>query len=141
MWAVADDDQDWTQKPIVKLAGNSPELKKWLPAVTVLNVNIPDLPLCEIRGLRPTRMGRRDYEDEIVRRLDPHGVPYYWIGGSDPAHVAGEGTDFDAVENGYVSATPLHRDLTNYASLGELGHLKIGLPDSFDVRLDSLRKN
>jgi 5'-nucleotidase len=95
-------------------------LERGLPADTMLNVNVPDLPADEIRGMRVTRMGRRHYEDEIVRRLDPRGREYYWIGGSAPSHHAEEGTDFEAVEGKYVSLTPLQRDVTNYSVLETL---------------------
>lgn len=91
-----------------------------VPEDTVLNVNVPDVPLEDIQGIQFTRMGRRSYEDEIVHRTDPRGVAYYWIGGDTPGHVAAEGTDFDAVDRNYVSVTPLHRDLTNYESLEAL---------------------
>lgn len=88
-----------------------------LPEDTMLNVNVPDVPYEELAGLRVTRMGRRDYKDEIVERRDPRGGRYYWIGGSEPSHVAEPGTDFEAIEHGCVSITPLHRDVTNHAAL------------------------
>lgn len=84
-----------------------------LPADTVLNVNIPDIPYVELAGVAITRQGRRTYEDEIIHRTDPRGVSYYWIGGDTPSHVAETGTDFEAVEHRKVSVTPLHRNLTN----------------------------
>jgi 5'-nucleotidase len=65
-------------------------------------------------------MGRRDYGDEIIRRTDPRGTDYYWIGGSAPGYVEERGTDFEAIENKRVSVTPLHRDVTNYAALEAL---------------------
>lgn len=116
-------------------------LEKGLPAETVLSVNIPDLPLEALKGICLTRMGRRNYEDEIVQREDPRGVSYYWIGGDDPTHISAEGTDFDAVERGFVSVTPLHRDLTHYASLDELEAMRFSLPESLDAPVDLLGKN
>lgn len=92
-------------------------LEHGLPEDTMLNVNVPDIPYNELQGLAVTRMGRRNYEDEIVRREDPRGRVYYWIGGSQPAHVNESGTDFEAIEQRKVSVTPLHRDLTNHAVL------------------------
>lgn len=86
-----------------------------LPEDTTLNVNVPDLPIEQLAGIAITRMGRRTYQDEIVRREDPRGGVYYWIGGAAPSHVQEAGTDFEAVERGLVSITPLHRDLTNHA--------------------------
>lgn len=95
-------------------------LEHGLAPDTLLNVNVPDLPPHEIEGIAITRMGRRTYEDEIVRRQDPRGDWYYWIGGDAPSHVAEAGTDFEAVERRFVSVTPLHRDLTHFAVLDDL---------------------
>jgi len=88
-----------------------------LPKDTMLNVNVPDVPVDRLRGVRVTRMGRRHYEDEIVRREDPRGRLYYWIGGNAPSHIVEPGTDFGAIEECCVSVTPLHRDVTNHAAL------------------------
>ena len=88
-----------------------------LPEDTVLNVNVPDVPYEELQGVAVTRMGRRNYHDEIVRREDPRGGAYYWIGGDEPAHVRESGTDFEAIEQGQVSVTPLQRDITHHAML------------------------
>lgn len=95
-------------------------LERGLPPDTMLNVNVPDVAECELRGMRVTRMGRRHYEDEIVKREDPRGRLYYWIGGNAPGHIAEPGTDFDAIEQCCVSVTPLHRDVTNHAALESL---------------------
>lgn len=86
-----------------------------LPEDTTLNVNVPDCPFESLKGVAITRMGRRDYHDEIVRREDPRGGVYYWIGGDEPSHVVESGTDFEAIEQGKVSVTPLHRDVTHHA--------------------------
>lgn len=83
-----------------------------LPPGFLANVNIPCLPLEQIKGIKITRQGLRIYHDELVRRLDPRGVPYYWIGGGVPTGVPEEGTDIGAVNSGYVSITPLKLDLT-----------------------------
>lgn len=91
-----------------------------LPEDTVLNVNVPDVPYEALTGVAITRMGRRNYQDEILRREDPRGGTYYWIGGSTPSHVQESGTDFEAIEQGKVSVTPLHRDLTNHAAMHKL---------------------
>jgi len=102
-------------------------LAKGLPKDTVLNVNVPDLPYEALRGIAVTRMGKRDYQDEIVRREDPRGGAYYWIGGADPSHVAEEGTDFEAIEHRNVSITPLHRDVTNYGAQSTLDEWNLSL--------------
>lgn len=83
-----------------------------LPPYTLLNVNVPALPAEQIKGARITRQGLRVYRDELVRRLDPRGKPYYWIGGEAPTGVLESGTDFWALAEGYVSVTPLQLDLT-----------------------------
>lgn len=95
-------------------------LKHGLPPNTVLNVNVPELPVDEIQGIAITRQGLRNYEDEIIERKDPRGSSYYWIGGMRPRHIVHPGTDFEAIEQNKVSVTPLHRDLTNFAALEEL---------------------
>ncbi|HLF27258.1 MAG TPA: 5'/3'-nucleotidase SurE [Anaerolineae bacterium] len=84
-------------------------IEKGLPRGILLNVNVPRLPL---HGVRITRMGQRVYRDELVVRHDPRGRPYYWIGGEQPSGVPDEGTDIHAIENGYISVTPIQLDLT-----------------------------
>lgn len=91
-----------------------------LPKHTLLNVNVPYLPMEEIKGVQVTCQGLRVYRDELVRREDPHGHPYYWIGGEPPTGVAQDGTDFGALEAGCVSVTPLHLDLTAYQLQAEI---------------------
>lgn len=92
-------------------------LQHGLPEDTTLSVNVPDVPYEQLKGLAVTRMGRRNYADEIVRREDPRGGVYYWIGGDEPAHITEAGTDFEAIEQGKVSVTPLQRDVTHHAVL------------------------
>jgi 5'-nucleotidase len=89
-------------------------LNDGLPHETLLNVNVPHLPDEEIKGIQVTRQGLRIYKDELVIRQDPHGRPYYWIGGEYPTAQLTEGTDYKALEDGYVSITPLQLDLTDY---------------------------
>jgi 5'-nucleotidase len=83
-----------------------------LPGGVVLNVNIPNLPREEIRGVAITSQGSRVYRDTLVKRTDPSGRPYYWIGGDPPTGITEVGTDFWALEQGFVSITPLSLDLT-----------------------------
>jgi 5'-nucleotidase len=99
--------------------------QRGLPADTLLNVNVPALPREEIRGYVVTRMGKRRYGDAIVEKLDPRGKKYYWIGGEDLGFIPAEGTDFTAVESGYISITPLHLDMTNYASIAQVSELEV----------------
>jgi 5'-nucleotidase len=92
-----------------------------LPADTLLNVNVPQLPDGQApRGVERTRMGRRRYGDAIVEKVDPRGRKYYWIGGQELEFVEEEGTDFYAVRQGLISVTPIHLDLTNYRSFDAL---------------------
>jgi len=69
--------------------------------------------LSEMKGFKLTRQGLRIYRDELVRRLDPRGKPYYWIGGDTPTGVEEPGTDYGALLAGYVSITPIQLDLTS----------------------------
>ena len=87
----------------------------------ILNVNFP---LPEFRGVRVTRLGKRVYSEGVIERLDPRGRKYYWIGGDPPTWHPGEGTDFEAVQNGFVSITPLHLDLTHHESISRLKPLE-----------------
>jgi len=103
-------------------------LRDRLPPDTLLNVNVPDLPSHQIKGFALTRQGKRRYGDAIVENVDPRGKKYYWIGGNDLDFVDAEGTDFSAIQRGLISVTPLHLDLTNYASLSALQHLQVQWP-------------
>ena len=85
-----------------------------LPKGTLLNVNIPERPVAEIQGVRVTRLGNRVYQNVITDQVDPHGRPYLWIGGKGPTWEQENGTDYCAVEQGYVSITPLMIDLTDH---------------------------
>lgn len=90
------------------------------PEETFFNVNVPDLPATEIRGIRVTSLGRRVYSDSLTRRLDPRGREYFWIGGGESRWTGREDSDFRAVRAGYVSVTPLHLDLTNFRLMKEV---------------------
>ena len=85
-----------------------------LPEDTLLNVNVPDLPLAELRGYQVTRLGQRHKAEPVIKSADPRGRVIYWVGPPGAEQDAGPGTDFDAVKNGYVSVTPLQLDLTRY---------------------------
>lgn len=91
-----------------------------LPNNFMANINIPARAEDEIRGYAVTRLGLRIYRDELIRRADPRGRPYYWIGGEIPTGVPEEGTDIGAISEGYVSITPIQLDLTAHAQIGML---------------------
>lgn len=95
-------------------------LQRGLPPNTLLNLNVPNLPPGEIKGVCITRLGRRVYRDVLIVRDDPRGQPYYWIGGDPPDGVPEDGTDVGALAQSYVSVTPLTMDMTAYSLLGEL---------------------
>ncbi len=83
----------------------------------LLNVNVPDIPLAELKGIRVTRLGRRHKAEPVVKATTPRGETVYWVGAAGEAADAGEGTDFHAVANNYASVTPLQIDLTHSAQL------------------------
>jgi 5'-nucleotidase len=90
-------------------------LKKGLPPDTLLNVNVPYSR--KIKGVRLTKQGKRVYDNSIQEILDPRGGKHFWIGGGTPLWHSGEDTDFEAIQKGYISVTPIHLDLTNYNGL------------------------
>lgn len=92
-----------------------------LPAATILNVNVPELPASEIRGLQSTRLGHRHKSEPVVRTEDPRGRPIYWVGPAGPEQDAGPGTDFCAIREGFVSVTPIQVDLTRFDAIDTVG--------------------
>ena len=87
---------------------------------TILNLNVPDVALNEIKGLKTVRLGQRHKAESVVKTTDPRGKTIYWIGPAGEAADEGEGTDFHAIEQGYATLTPLQIDLTDHQSLGKL---------------------
>lgn len=92
-------------------------LAKPIPTNRLLNINIPDLPLEQLKEIRVTRLGARHHAENMIKQLDPRGHEIYWLGPPGKEQDAGEGTDFHAIEQGYVSITPLQVDLTAHESL------------------------
>ncbi len=92
-------------------------LESALPADTILNVNVPDIPYQELRGFQATRLGYRHRSEPVVEARDPKGRRIYWVGAPGKGQDAGPGTDFHAVEHGYVSVTPLKLDLSDQKRL------------------------
>jgi len=91
-----------------------------LPADTILNVNVPDLPLDQIKGLRATRLGKRHQSESAIRQQSPRGELIFWIGAAGEVADNGPGTDFLAIEEHYVSVTPLQIDLTRFDTMQPL---------------------
>jgi len=83
-------------------------------------VNVPYLQSENLKGYRVSRQGLRIYRDELIKREDPRGRPYYWIGGEAPTGVPDEGTDFGDLQAGYVSITPIQLDLTAHEMLSTM---------------------
>ena len=83
----------------------------------LLNVNVPDVPYSELKGSEVTRLGRRHKAESVVKMLSPRNETVYWVGAAGAAADAGPGTDFNAVERGCVSITPLQIDLTHNAQM------------------------
>jgi 5'-nucleotidase len=86
----------------------------------LLNVNIPNLPYEKIKGFAATRLGKRHESEAVIKTQDPHGREIFWIGPAGKAKDAGEGTDFHAVADNFVSITPLRIDLTHIEQLDNL---------------------
>ncbi len=103
---------------LIKLLKDLPNMA--LQSDTIININVPDVPLEALKGIKVTRLGRRHMSEAVVKQNDPRGLPIYWIGPAGSAADAGEGTDFFAIEQGYASVTPLKIDLTHYAMMEEL---------------------
>lgn len=91
-----------------------------LAAPFLLNVNIPNRPYDEMKGIIATRLGKRHVSEKVIRTNDPHGREIFWIGPAGLAKDAGEGTDFHATATGYISVTPLQIDLTHRTQLDAL---------------------
>lgn len=98
-----------------------------LPASTILNVNVPDLPWAEIRGFATARLGHRNSSGPCTPLHDPRGRQWWWIGFAGDERDAGPGTDFHAVRSGQIAITPIHVDLTRYQALEQVAHWVDGL--------------
>ncbi len=105
----------------------APLLDTPLPKRTLVNVNFPPLPASEVKGIRVVRQGFHDYSrGTVVEGRDPRGFKYYWFGLEAIEHTLDHGTDLEAIDEGYVSVTPLQLDLTHHSSLGSLAERYAG---------------
>lgn len=96
------------------------------PRETMLNINLPPISGSEIKGIRVTKLGRRVYSDSLTRMNDPWGRDMFWIGAGKSSWSGDEDSDFRAVEEGYISVTPLHFDLTQYDQLETVRSWNLG---------------
>jgi 5'-nucleotidase len=101
-------------------------LERGLPAKVLLNVNVPNVPLAAVKGVKVTRQGNSGYEERFDIRSDPRSVPYYWAAGTYRMIDVEEGIDALALEQGFVSVTPVSFDLTAYDLLEELSRWGLG---------------
>ncbi|MDR7134677.1 5'-nucleotidase [Lysobacter niastensis] len=101
-----------------------------LPADTILNVNVPDLPWEEVRGFEVSRLGNRHRAEACIPQQDPRGRQWWWIGAAGPEQDAGPGTDFHSVRTGHISITPIQVDLTRYQALEQVAGWVGGLAAS-----------
>lgn len=107
-WATATHHAEPTIRKILKLG--------W-PEETLINVNFPDVPAANVRGIAVARQGRYKTGDEIVRNVDPRGEPYFWIGQATRGRDTRPGTDIFMADGGHISVTPVHLDLTHKPTL------------------------
>ena len=127
--------QEYYEHPDFSLAGRAATtvarniLEQGLSPGELINVNVPAVPLEEFDGVEVTRLGKRVYQDELIERVDPRGIPYFWIGGPPPSGLAVKGTDFHAVINRRIAVTPIHLDLTGRSLLKRLRTWDWTLPE------------
>jgi len=111
---VAGRNYDFTESARVAKEMAAKSLKEGLPEGTLLNINIPKT---EIKGIRVTKQGFKNARPIISEHTDPRGKLYYWIGEERSGFHAEGGTDFEAIEEGFVSVTPMRSDLTNHRAI------------------------
>lgn len=99
-------------------------IENGLPEGVLLNVNIPNLDINKVKGIKITRQGKRVYNESIISKVDPRGKEYFWIGGNEIDYVNIEESDIVSVNEGYVSVTPIRLDMTDYDYLKKLADVK-----------------
>jgi 5'-nucleotidase len=101
-----------------------------LPADTILNVNVPNLPWDAVAGVEATRLGHRHRSEPVLKGVDPRGRPIYWVGPPGAEQDAGPGTDFNAIRRRCISVTPIQIDLTRHAAMDNLSQWLQGMDRS-----------
>jgi 5'-nucleotidase len=119
--AHLDGQRPWLQRLLMSIIS-----VRDFPRDTLLNVNLPPIPSDGIKGIRVTTLGKRVFSDSLTETRDPWNRKMYWIGGGQITWSGGEASDFQAVEEGYISVTPLHVDLTNYGLLEDVRSWRLG---------------
>ena len=114
---VASRKHDFTESAKVARKLTEKALRDGIPENTLLNINVPKN---EPKGIRVTKQGFKDARPVISEHIDPRGKPYYWIGEVRDGFHADGGTDFEAIDEGYVSVTPMRSDLTNHSAIAGL---------------------
>jgi len=128
--------QEYYEHPDFSLAGRAAAvvarniLEHGLSPGELINVNVPAVDPNEFDGFEVTRLGKRIYQDQLIERQDPRGIPYFWIGGPPPSGLAVKGTDFHAVINRRIAVTPIHLDLTGRRLLKHLRTWDWTLPET-----------
>jgi 5'-nucleotidase len=127
--------QEYYAHPDFTLAGRAATavakniLEHGLSPGELINVNVPAIPVGDDATFEVTRLGKRVYQDQLIERQDPRGIPYFWIGGPPPSGLAVPGTDFHAIVNRHISVTPIHLDLTGRSLLKRLRTWDWAMPD------------
>lgn len=130
--------QEYYEHPDFSLAGRAAAavarniLEHGLSPGELINVNVPAVEPEDFDGFEVTRLGKRIYQDQLIERQDPRGIPYFWIGGPPPSGLAVKGTDFHAVVNRRIAVTPIHLDLTGRRLLKRLRTWDWTLPDAVE---------
>ncbi len=119
--------QHYETAALIALKLVMPLKKQPLPARALLNVNVPDLPIEQIKGIEITRLGSRHNAEHTQKLSDPRGNPIYWIGQPGIEADGGPGTDFYAVNRGFVSITPIHLDMTHYKIFDQVASIVEGV--------------
>ena len=117
---VSDEEKNYETAAVIAAQVAAKIANNQLPARSLLNVNVPSSSLADIKGLQVTRLGTRHAAEPIIKMKDPRGKTIYWVGMAGPEEDAGLGTDFHAINHGYVSVTPLHLDMTHYKLFDQL---------------------
>lgn len=104
-------------------------LSRRIPDGSFVNVNVPNMPWDQLQGVAITRLGQRIYHDRLIKRTDPQGKDYFWIGGDAPSWVKAEGTDFHALEENKITVTPLGADFTQFHAIPEYDRWNLRLDD------------